>query len=128
MPDPATRRQPAPAESFQPLVVKDLRRRDRLIQFKSIALVVGAVPLMLIGPLVLGTIFWFATWQLYAYYSWSWFFWGLCLVMIPAMLATEARQRGGYFAGANLDNASEGLTSGTAIPMPFGPLTDVPAL
>jgi hypothetical protein len=115
-------------ESLHQIVVDDLRRRDQMVQFNSIALIVIAIPLMFIGPLLLATVFWFATAQLYAYFPWTWFFLGLCVVMIPAMLAGEARQRGGYFAGANLDTINEGLASGTPSPYAMAAFNDVGAL
>lgn len=59
-------------------------------------MIISGLPLLFIGPLVLGSIFWFSTWRLYEYYPWSWFFEGAVLIVVPLLFFSEARHRGGW--------------------------------
>lgn len=75
-----------------------LSRQLWLRRLRRIFLLAGGIPLSLLGPLFLGTIFWFVCWQFGFSSDWSNFFWITTLVLVPLLLALEFRT-GGDFLG-----------------------------
>ena len=82
---------PAP-DPLEPL----LRRRHRtLVTLSRLRLLFG-LPLSLLGPAVVATMFWLATCFLASYHPWLWFFLAATLVMLPLLFRLEMRTAGGY--------------------------------
>src|SRR5258706_1906570 len=99
-------------------VTKQLRNQQAAVKGLAIASIVAAVPLLFVGPLLLACIFWFAAVNFGYGLPFSWWFWGLTAIMVPAMFLGEARQRGGFFAGRNLDVSPGGLDGPALMPVP----------
>jgi len=90
---------PTPAVDVAPILHKLLIRKRR----RGLARVLGFVfglPLLFLGPAVLGTMFWVACILLYQWYPWTWFFLGTCAVAIPALFVTEIRTAGEFMSAA----------------------------
>ncbi len=94
-------------------ILSKLKGQARLLLAKRIMLLAAGAPLSLLGPLILGTIFWFAGWQFGLGASWSACFWVTSAVMVPLLLGLEARTGGNYLGEAVAD--SEGISSEEAM-------------
>jgi hypothetical protein len=78
-----------------------LGRRDRLLRMKVSAQIVCGVPLTLIGPAVLATIFWFAARSIgHIHISWFWVFGTLLIILVPMLFHLECRTGGRFLDGA----------------------------
>lgn len=74
-----------------------LNRRATLNLVAAWARIVFGLPLCLVPPFVLGTIFWFAYGNLFdTWYSWQWFFLGTSAIALPLLFLLELRTRGDY--------------------------------
>jgi hypothetical protein len=93
-------------------IAQHLKRRERGLSAGVATMLVIGIPMLLLGPLILGTLFWFATGMLLRFYPWSWFFWGFVVVLIPLLFWTERGTRGTYFADTV-------VAAGGASPLPY---------
>jgi hypothetical protein len=81
-------------------ILQKLQSRERGRALLRIMAFIFGLPLALVGPLVLGTMFWFACGMLYQWYPWLYFFLGTSVVAIPALFVTELRTAGNYLSEA----------------------------
>jgi hypothetical protein len=86
-------------------IVHLLRRRHTAFRAKSVAGLILGLPLLLLGPAIVGTLFWVACWLLWAWFPWTWLFAGATLVMVPLLLRLEV-STGGDYLGARLPHES----------------------
>jgi hypothetical protein len=99
--------------------------RQRLLKQEAIlstgiaVLLLIGVPMLFIGPIVVGFIFWIVTIQLFGYISLTWFLVGSCILLIPLLLWTERRAHGGSFDQAVLGNPS-GINDAALAPFLLG--------
>ena len=66
-------------------IIPILRRRERVFRAKIAVMLAFGLPLSLLGPFMLGTIFWFVCLLLWHWYPWSWFFGSAVLVIVPLL-------------------------------------------
>lgn len=93
----ATRGLGGPAAPSAPIVPL-LRSRGQVFWVKVAGMLLLGVPCCLVGPLFLGSLFWFVYGTLVDWVPWSWFFWGAVLVVLPLLFRAEI-QTGGDFLG-----------------------------
>lgn len=79
-------------------ILLKLHRHARLVALKHAALLVFGLPLCLVAPLIMGTIFWFSGWSLglTTGVSWTVMFWITAAIFIPATISLEARSSGEF--------------------------------
>jgi uncharacterized membrane protein YjfL (UPF0719 family) len=81
-------------------ILRKLQARQARRTLVSIAGYIFGIPLMFLGPLMLGTMFWLSCLLLYRWYPWTWFFWGTCAIVIPVLIYTEIRTSGAFMSEA----------------------------
>jgi hypothetical protein len=82
-------------------IIALLERRDRLLRLKTTAQFVFGVPLTLIGPALLATVFWFAAWSIgNLQVPWFWTFGALLIILVPLLFRLELRTAGQFLDGA----------------------------
>lgn len=82
-----------------------LQRRRQLRRLLAVSGIFCGVPLSLISPLVLGTIFWIVSGMLFeAWYAWFWFFLGLALLTLPLLFRLEQKSQGDYLGKTLMDS------------------------
>lgn len=90
------------------MLVARLKRQDLLFRVKVAAMFLCGIPLSLVGPLVLGTIFWMAL-RLWGFgFDWSLCFWAAAVVVIPLLYRLEARTGGSFLSQAAEDMSPTG--------------------
>ncbi|HUU85458.1 MAG TPA: hypothetical protein VM243_18315 [Phycisphaerae bacterium] len=99
-----------------------LRHRERLFRVKVTAMVLFGLPLSLVGPFVLATIFWLAgralgllSWDRF-WGQWMWLFLALVSIVIPLLYRLELRTAGGYLSEAAKDFNPHGPTGAPFLP------------
>lgn len=86
------------------LIEGALQRRRSLRLLLAIAAIALGAPLSLLGPLVLGTLFWTASCLWFeTLYSWCWFFFPLVAVALPLLFRLELKTGGDYLGGTVKD-------------------------
>lgn len=74
-----------------------LLRRATLARVKALSSVLAGIPLCLLGPLVLGSMFWVSSGILFAlWYPWMWFFGGATAITLPLLFRLELRTSGDF--------------------------------
>lgn len=89
-----------------PRLTERFKRREALSAVKHFAMLIFGLPLTLIGPLLLATVFWFACLRLTQWdVSWLSFFFVLTAITVPLLFRLELRTAGRYFdeATSNLN-------------------------
>ena len=105
-------------------IARCLRRKESLLLLKTGLMLLFGVPLTLIGPALLATIFWFAYIQWGKWVPWSWFFWGFVLILVPLLFRLEVKSAGDYLGKATKDLKTEGA-SVPALLLNFGDVAAV---
>lgn len=106
-----------------------LVQRATLSRWKAIAGVVFGLPFSLLGPLVLGSMFWIATGFLFdRWYPWWWYFVGFSVLTLPLLFHLELKTGGDYMGSVAREpglQAEGGDTLTIAAHMRFGALAGV---
>lgn len=84
-------------------IARALKSRVRLRKVKAWSGLLLGIPLCLIAPLLLGTLFWFSAGRLGVGSDWTWFFLGTSAVTIPLLIRLEIRTDGNYLGEAARD-------------------------
>ncbi len=104
-------------------VLSCLRRRERLFQGKIVAMILFGLPLSLLSPLLLATIFWFAAWQIFGetwadstWGQWTTMFWLSVLVVVPLLYHLEIRTGGRYLSETMRDTEVHEVKGAMLVP------------
>lgn len=98
-----TRRELALIEARARQLRDILARRAKVRCAVALARLAAGFPLCFVGPLVLGTLFWFISGQLIGWNPWWWFVGGLSVLMIPLLFRMEFRTGGDYLGSVSRD-------------------------
>jgi hypothetical protein len=100
-------------------ILRCIRVRQRIKLVSAMAMLLIGAPLTLLGPVIVGTIFWLAAGNFGTRHPWSSLFVASCLLMIPLMFLGESRLRGGALAEANPDRLPGELDHESLSPLPL---------
>ena len=77
-------------------LVRLLRQRGSLFHFKTLCMMLLGLPVSLLGPAVVATLFWLAGMPWGYWFQWTTVFGWAALIMLPALYMLEIRTKGNY--------------------------------